>query len=436
MRRWTAGPVERGRQRLRWPVLATVLLFVANGAIFGAIVPRLPELKDTLGLGAAHFGLAMACYPVGALLGSLTAPTLFRHRSDGTVAVVTMIGACTAAGSLALSPGVAVFAAVLVAFGVCDSVTDVAMNAHGIRVQLRAGRSLMNRFHASWSLGAVVGAVLGSVAAGLGASVRTQMAAIAGVCVLSAVVAAPMRLAGRVPDPVVGAGRSRRATWRAGSPRVWGAIVGLGLMACCAELVEDFAQTWSALYLREIVGVGAGLAGSGFIAVQGMQMLGRLAGDRMTDAVGTVRVGVVGGICVSIGAGVVFLASFGLSGPALLAVTVPGLALAGWGIATCIPGAMVASDAAEGLPPGLGLSVLNWVMRLGMLVSPPTVGLIAEHAGMRWTVAPMVVAGVLISLLSVRLLVLADRRTGGTDTGGTDTGERAERVHQGGARTS
>ena len=411
MRQRRAGAASRGRQRLRWPVLATVLLFVANGAIFGAIVPRLPELKDTLGLGAAHFGLAMACYPIGALLGSLTAPALFRHRSDGAVAVATMIGASIAAGALALSPEAVVFAAVLVVFGVCDSVTDVAMNAHGIRVQLRAGRSLMNRFHATWSLGAVLGAVLGSVAAGLGASVRGQMAAIAAVCVLSAVAAAPLRLPGRVSDHPDRPARSRGAVWRSATPRVWWAIIGLGLMACCAELVEDFAQTWSALYLREVVGVGAGLAGAGFVAVQGMQMLGRLAGDRMTDSVGTVRVGVIGGICVSVGAGAVFLASFVLSGPALLAVTLPGLALAGWGIATCIPGAMVASDAAEGLPPGLGLSVLNWVMRLGMLLSPPTVGLIAEHAGMRWTVAPMIAAGLLISLLSVRLLGLADRRT-------------------------
>ena len=55
------------------------------------------------------------------------------------------------------------------------------------------------------------------------------------------------------------------------------------------------------------------------------------------------------------------------------------LALAGWGVATVIPGAMVASDGVPGLAPGAGLAVLNWVLRLGFLVSPPLVGLIAEH---------------------------------------------------------
>ena len=68
------------------------------------------------------------------------------------------------------------------------------MNAHGIRVQVRHGRSLINRFHALWSLGAVLGAAGGSVAAGAGASVRVQMIGAAVVCALAAAAAYPMRL--------------------------------------------------------------------------------------------------------------------------------------------------------------------------------------------------------------------------------------------------
>ncbi|NLD85648.1 MAG: MFS transporter, partial [Actinomycetales bacterium] len=62
----TSPPGNRGAHR---PIAATALLFAANGAIFGAIVPRLPDLKDALELSPALFGLAMACYPAGALFG-------------------------------------------------------------------------------------------------------------------------------------------------------------------------------------------------------------------------------------------------------------------------------------------------------------------------------------------------------------------------------
>ena len=163
--REVADPGGRGTA-LRGPVVATALLFAANGAIFGAIVPRLPDLKDALDLGPAAFGLAMACYPAGALVGGLFAPVLMRRRSDGAVAVATMVVASLVAAVLGLSPAVGVFAGLLLLFGVCDAVTDVAMNAHGIRVQILHGRSLINRFHAVWSLGAVLGAAGGSVAAG------------------------------------------------------------------------------------------------------------------------------------------------------------------------------------------------------------------------------------------------------------------------------
>src|SRR5699024_1064203 len=165
----------------------------------------------------------------------------------------------------------------------------------------------------------------------------------------------------------------------------------LGVLACLAEIVEDFAQTWSALYLREVAAAGAGLAGLGFIAVQGAQLIGRFAGDKLVAGVGTARGGRKGGWCVALGAGSAFAGSFLLEGTAMLMVLLVGFALAGWGIATIIPGAMVGADALPGLPPGSGLAVLNWVMRLGFLVSPPLVGLIAEYAGLRWTVAPLLV---------------------------------------------
>ena len=71
---------------------------------------------------------------------------------------------------------------------------------------------------------------------------------------------------------------------------------------------------------------------------------------------------------------------------------------------------MVGADSVPGLTPGTGLAVLNWVMRLGFLASPPLVGLIAEHAGMRWTVLPVLAGGVLMTLLAGRLLGRSDQR--------------------------
>lgn len=417
----TSPPGNRGAHR---PIAATALLFAANGAIFGAIVPRLPDLKDALELSPALFGLAMACYPAGALFGGLLTPVFMRRRSDGAVAVGTMIAASVVAALVGFSPVVAVFAGLLLLFGVCDAVTDVSMNAHGIRVQLRHGRSLINRFHAVWSLGAVLGAAGGSLAAGFGTPVQVQMIVAAIVCAAAAAVAYPLRLGPPVAEDEDGRDldRARGEAPVADQPvepvepverrrpggRALVLLVVLGVFACCAEIVEDFAQTWSALYLRDVAAVGAGVAGLGFIAVQGAQLIGRFTGDRLVERFGAAVVGRMGGGCVVLGAGAALTGSFVLDGPVMVFVLLAGFAVAGWGIATVIPGAMVGADSVPGLPDGAGLAVLNWVMRLGFLLAPPLVGLIAEHLGMRWTVAPMVFGGLLIAALAGPLLGRAD----------------------------
>lgn len=407
---WTDGGAREDAVAtgVRGPIVATALLFAANGAVFGAIVPRLPDLKDALDLGPAAFGLAMACYPAGALVGGLLTPALMRRRSDGAVAVAAMIAASAIVALVGFSPALAVFAGLLLLFGLCDAITDVSMNAHGIRVQSRHGRSLINRFHAVWSLGAALGAAGGSVAAGVGTPVVLQMIAAGVASTVAALAAFPLRLG--PPGAEHGSGRGARPRTPArATGRTLLLLAALGQMACCAAIVEDFAQTWSALYLREVAAAGAGLAGLGFIAVQGMQLVGRLTGDRLVEGVGAAHVGRMGGACVVAGSGAALVASFALDGPVLVAALLVGSALAGWGIATIIPGAMVAADSVPGLAPGTGLAVLNWVIRLGFLASPPVVGLIAEHAGMRWTVAPLIVGGVLIALMAGPLLGRADR---------------------------
>ena len=65
---------------------------------------------------------------------------------------------------------------------------------------------------------------------------------------------------------------------------------------------------------------------------------------------------------------------------------------------------MVGADSVPGLVPGAGLAILNWVMRIGFLLSPPVVGFLAEQAGMRWVVAPMILGGLIIAVLAGPLL--------------------------------
>lgn len=88
---------------------------------------------------------------------------MIRRLGSGRAAVLGTI--LTAIGTVlaGFSPSLLVFAGALAFAGATDAITDVAQNTHGLRVQRRYGRSIINSFHAIWSIGAVLG---GSMAAG------------------------------------------------------------------------------------------------------------------------------------------------------------------------------------------------------------------------------------------------------------------------------
>jgi MFS family permease len=177
------------------------------------------------------------------------------------------------------------------------------------------------------------------------------------------------------------------------------ALAALGVLATCGAFVEDAGASWSALYLRTELAAGAATAGLGFVALQGAMTLGRLTGDRVVDRFGQRRVVQVGGAVIAAGMG---LALAFPSVPATLA----GFALAGLGVATLIPAVYHAADELPGLPPGLGLAVINWLLRAGFLLSPPLIGVMSDAVSLRVALLSVVVAGIGAMLLG-RLLPTA-----------------------------
>ena len=76
-------------------------------------------------------------------------------------------------------------------------------------------------------------------------------------------------------------------------------------------------------------------------------------------------------------------------------VAVVGFGVVGIGIAVLIPLAMHAADELPGLPCGFGLAVAGWMTRVGFLLTPPLVGLVADQVGLRWAFAVAAVLGTL-----------------------------------------
>jgi len=441
-------PVPRDIQRARW---AVSLLFLTNGAIFANLLPRYPAIKDGLGLSNAEFGVAVAAFPLGAIVAGLAAGLLIRRFRSSRVAVVgtiiTGLGVLTAG----VAPSWALLAAGLFLAGAMDAITDVAQNSHGLRVQRRYGRSILNSFHAAWSVGAVIGGLMGGAAAGLGIPTPVHLSVSAALFCVVALLSYRSMLAGPEPtdeseaadaeasDTSAADGRAAgtgaadggaadgraagtsatsaeatstaaaeearvesnpsvasvaavagRSALRFGTVAVLAALV---LVSMGAAIVEDAGNTWAAVYLSGSLGASITIASLGFVSLAGMQLIGRLVGDVMVDRLGQRTVARIGGVLVAVGTGLA------LAFPSIPG-TIIGFGAAGFGVATLIPGAMHAADQLPGFRRGTGLTLLSWLMRLGFLFSPPLVGLIADATSLRWGLLVMPAAGVIVLLLA------------------------------------
>ncbi|MDX3105331.1 MFS transporter [Nonomuraea angiospora] len=396
-----AAPLTTPTRQARLARAAVAALFLTNGAVFFNIVPRYPQIKAELGLSNAVFGTALAAHPVGALLAGLLAGAAIRRFRSARVASMGIVVTTLATLFIPFVPNWVAFGGVLFVVGALDAIVDVAQNAHGLRVQRLYGRSIVNSLHGVWSVGAVLGGLMGSAAAGLNIPLAVHLGISATLFSVTALVAYRFLLPGpedaERPAEAQDGDTSRRAGRRAFTGAAVRMLAALGVLAACGTLVEDAGASWGALYLSGDLRTDAATAGLAVVALQVAMTVGRLSGDRVVDRFGQRTVVRAGGALAAIGMGAALAMP---SVPAALA----GFALAGLGVATLVPAAMHTADELPGLPAGAGLTIVSWLLRGGFLLSPPLVGFVADLTSLRVGLLSVVLAGTVTVVLG-RVLV-------------------------------
>lgn len=355
--------------RARW---AVATLFALNGATFASMVPRYPDIIERLGMSHTVFGLVLALGPLGAMLSGPFTGMLLRRIPSARLAADAQLVTLLVIGLVLTAPAVWVFALGFALYSVFDVYTDVGQNAHGLRVQREAGRSLINGFHARETWAAV------------NLMVRTRL------------LPGPDTREDDAQAP--GPGATTEGPGRRIPKGVW-VFAALGLVAAAGASIEDAGFTWSTLYLGEL-GAPAGLAGAGVVALMAAHTLGRLTGDRLVDHLGEQTV-------VRVGCGAATVALLAALVWPSVPLTVLAFAVAGWGVAAVVPAAFHAADNVPGLGHGVGLSIVNLMLRAAFILGPPVVGRISDLVDLRTALFVMPLATAAVVLLAP---VLAPRR--------------------------
>jgi MFS family permease len=350
---------------------AVAAVFALNGFAFATWVTRIPEVRSALGLTPGQLGTLLLALSLGAVVALPTAG-MWIHRlgagrvvaAGATLATLGLVVTGLGGGPLTLS-WVAALGLFLLGYG--SGTWDVAMNVEGAAVEHRAGRTIMPRFHAAFSVGTVAGAGVGAAAAGLGVPVSWHLGLAAVPVLVGPLVAVRAFLPADTEQEETADRRSAWQAWR--EPRT----LAVGLMVLAMALTEGVANDWLAVALVDGYDVPAWVGASGFALFVAAMTAGRLGGTALLDRFG--RLPVLWGSMAVAGVGVL-LVVLGQVGP-LVAV---GIVLWGLGASLGFPvGMSAAADDPTHAP--ARVSVVATIGYTAFLAGPPVLGYLGDRVG-------------------------------------------------------
>jgi MFS family permease len=380
----------------RWPRLAVIAVFFVHGFLFASWTAHIPQLQHHLGLSDGRLGLALLGAPFGSVLAIGVAGRLLPIVGSRPLVRVALIGYCVSGPLIGLTDSLGTFFVAFLLWGFFQGTLDVSMNTQAITVERFSGRVLMPGFHGSWSTGALVGAVTGAVAVGLGLSLSEQLLALAIPCLL---------VVGWLTTRMLPDQRKRRDTQTSASapPRrcgvLQGAVLVLGAIAFADMLCEGAAADWAAVYLRNSLHAVPVVAGLAYAAYTLAMLVVRLFGNRIFTSFAAHRVLPLLAAVASIG----FAAGLVIARP--LSVLI-GFALLGAGLGSVVPMTLRAAGAVDNVDTGKAVAAVAGLGWAGFVVGPVVIGQVASATTLHIALflIPVLAGAVAVATRSAKVL--------------------------------
>ncbi|HUE59204.1 MAG TPA: hypothetical protein VMO88_06445, partial [Acidimicrobiales bacterium] len=158
-----------------------IAVFFVHGMLFASWVAHIPQVRAHLGIGLGLLGVALLGAPIGSILAMSAAGYLVPRLGSRRVVRIGMVGYCLAGFPLGVAWSLIAFFLVFLLWGLFQGTLEVAMNTQAVAVESAQRRPLMPVFHGSWSLGALTGAGIGTVAVALGVPLTIQLLLLGGI---------------------------------------------------------------------------------------------------------------------------------------------------------------------------------------------------------------------------------------------------------------
>ena len=372
---------------------AVSLIFAINGMVFGTWASRIPAIVDFHDLSPGSLGLLIFL----AGLSAVIAFSIFGRAADRYGAAFI-----TKRATLLLIPLTLIFIAyansiwmlvfAVIFFGAIHGGDDVAMNAWAAEVEREYTRPVMSSFHAMWSLGAGIGAGLGSLLAFYEVGFKSHFSLISIVIFVLALSAAVVPF------------ESQKNKKEADSPFISipkGSLLPVATITFFASLSEGAVADWSAIFLKSVASLNDGNAALGFTVFSVCMFSMRLLGDRISFILGPATAARYSGLVALTGSIILLVSDSFL-------LLLLGFGLIGLGIAVIIPLAFSRAGNDETISQGTAIASIATLGYGGMLLGPLFLGLIAEITSIKTSFLILPIMAFFIFILSKHLSIKSD----------------------------
>jgi MFS family permease len=304
---------------------AIAAAFAVQGLVFISLTTRLPRFQDRWDLGELALSGVLLMMVLLAGAGSLVAERLAPRLDSAVVLRAGLLVVAVSVLVTVLAPTRPVFVVGLAAYGVGLGLVDATGNMQAVALEHRWGRVVLPSCHGAWTMGGIVGAVITLTTGDVPWSAVALVAALP----LAASMAPYLRRDHGGPA----------TTTETDVP--WRAIVMVGLALVVFYTVDTAAATWGPVYLDDVFDAPEDLVALATLPYLVASGVVRLAGDRLTEQVGAVRL-------VRVGAAIALVALTVVVAAPSWPVAVLGFTLLGCGVAVVAPLSFSAAAALAG----------------------------------------------------------------------------------------
>jgi predicted MFS family arabinose efflux permease len=355
-------------------------IFFIQGVVGVTQIPRIPELIEQVGADFGVWGLISGLAGLGGMLGLLYTSRLIARFGTKNVTVVGGAGQALFVMALIFAHDPIAYLVLTALGALSGSTLNIAINSQSVALQKALNRVIIGRFHAAWSIGATISAIVSGFLATF-MPLWIHLLLIPGLGIIALFVFGQKLLVSTEDGHGTGQTAAKRTSFFKLPGQVW--LLSAGLFT--GVFGELAMMDWSAVYSKNVLMLDAGRGAIPYAAFSAAMIIGRLSINKLGKTWHLSSVARLAGLIAGVSlAGGVLLGSLlvSMNQEIALAIVVLFFFIAGLGTAPLVPSFFSAAGYVKGLNTAQVLARMSFMNAVAIIGAKYLMGALALDVGL------------------------------------------------------